>query len=63
MVMLHSRADHVVPFGDSEEPVNNGGLPAAALVAGGSDHWLADPEPLLAMLRACADRCSEVGNE
>ena len=30
-----------------------GGLPASALVEVGSDHRLADPEPLAAMLRAC----------
>jgi hypothetical protein len=29
------------------------GLPASALVEVGSDHRLADPEPLAAMLRAC----------
>ncbi len=52
-VILHSRADDVVPFGDSEELVRNSGLPASALVEVGQDHRLADPEPLAAMLRAC----------
>jgi hypothetical protein len=52
-VILHSRADDVVPFGDSEELVRNSGLPASALVEVGTDHRLADPEPLAAMLRAC----------
>jgi hypothetical protein len=52
-VILHSRADDVVPFGDSEELVRNSGLPASALIEVGSDHRLADPEPLEAMLRAC----------
>src|SRR3954469_744513 len=52
-VILHSRADDVVPFGDSEELVRNSGLPATALVEVGTDHRLADPEPLAAMLRAC----------
>jgi hypothetical protein len=51
--ILHSRADDVVPFADSEELVRSGGLPASALVEVGSDHRLADPEPLKAMLRAC----------
>jgi hypothetical protein len=51
--ILHSRADEVVPFADSEELVRNSGLPATALVEVGNDHRLADPEPLAAMLRAC----------
>jgi alpha-beta hydrolase superfamily lysophospholipase len=51
--ILHSRADDVVPFADSEELVRNSGLPAAALVEVGQDHRLADPEPLRRMLRAC----------
>ncbi|MFO0965624.1 MAG: alpha/beta hydrolase [Gemmataceae bacterium] len=52
-VILHSRADDVVPFAHSEALVRNSGLPAAALVEIGSDHRLADPEPLAAMLKAC----------
>jgi hypothetical protein len=52
-VVLHSRADDVVPLADSEELVRNSGLPASALVEVGNDHRLADPEPLAAMLRAC----------
>jgi hypothetical protein len=44
--ILHSRADDVVPFADSEELVRTSGLPASALVEVGSDHRLADPEPL-----------------
>jgi hypothetical protein len=51
--VMHSRADDVVPFADSEELVRSSGLPATALVEVGSDHRLADPEPLAAMLRAC----------
>ena len=51
--ILHSRADDVVPFADSEELVRNSGLPAPALVEVGNDHRLADPEPLAAMLAAC----------
>jgi hypothetical protein len=51
--ILHSRADDVIPFSDSEELVRNSGLPASALVEIGNDHRLADPEPLEAMLRAC----------
>ena len=50
-VILHSRADDVVPFGDSEELARNS---RATLIEVGTDHRLADPEPLAAMLRACA---------
>ena len=52
-VILHSRADDVIPFADSEELVKNIGLPLSALIEVGRDHRLADPEPLEAMLRAC----------
>ena len=51
--ILHSRKDDVVPFRDSRELVENSGLPASALIEVGSDHRLADPEPLQAMLEAC----------
>jgi hypothetical protein len=54
-VILHSRADDVVPFAHSEELVKNSGLPAAALIEVGNDHRLADPEALDRMLRACGD--------
>jgi alpha-beta hydrolase superfamily lysophospholipase len=52
-VILHSRADDVVPFSDSEELVRSSGLPASALMEVGTDHRLADPEPLERMLREC----------
>jgi hypothetical protein len=52
-IILHSRADDVVPFADSEELVRNSGLASWQLVEVGSDHRLADPGPLAAMLRAC----------
>jgi alpha-beta hydrolase superfamily lysophospholipase len=52
-VILHSRADDVVPFAESEELVRNSGLPASALFEVGTDHRLADPEPLEKMLEAC----------
>jgi alpha-beta hydrolase superfamily lysophospholipase len=52
-VILHSRADDVVPFADSEELVGNSDLPTSALVKVGTDHRLADPEPLEMMLVAC----------
>jgi hypothetical protein len=49
-VILHSRADDVVPFANSEELARNSG---ATLIEVGTDHRLADPEPLAAMLKAC----------
>jgi hypothetical protein len=52
-VILHSRADEVVPFVDSEELVRNSGLPASTLIEVGSDHRLADREPLERMLEEC----------
>jgi pimeloyl-ACP methyl ester carboxylesterase len=54
-VILHSRADDVVPFAHSEELVKNSRLPLLALINVGNDHRLADPEPLAAMLRACEE--------
>ncbi len=44
-MILHSRADDVVPFADSEELVKQRGLPGEALIEVGTDHRLADPEP------------------
>ncbi len=52
-VILHSRADDVIPFADSEELVRNSGLPAYTLMEVGNDHRLADPESLELMLHAC----------
>jgi hypothetical protein len=52
-VILHSRADDVVPFADSEELVRNSRLPAGTLIEVGADHRLADPESQQMMLRSC----------
>ena len=52
-VIIHSRADDVIPFAYSEELVINSGLPQSTLIEVGYDHRLADPEALEAMLRAC----------
>ena len=52
-VVLHSRADDVIPFADSEELVRNSGLPSTALIEVGDDHRLADRAPLEAMRNAC----------
>jgi alpha-beta hydrolase superfamily lysophospholipase len=49
-VILHSRADDVVPFADSEELAKNSG---ATSIEVGTDHRLADPEPLAEMRSAC----------
>ena len=51
-VILHSEADDVVPIADSRELLVRSGLPASSLVVVGTDHRLADPEPLAAMLAA-----------
>ena len=52
-VILHSRADDVIPFSDSEELIANSGLPSEMLIEIGIDHRLADPEPLAMMLEQC----------
>jgi hypothetical protein len=49
-VVLHGRADDVVPFADSEELAKNSGV---TVIEVGTDHRLADPESLAAMLGAC----------
>jgi predicted alpha/beta hydrolase family esterase len=49
-VILHSRADDVVPLAHSEELASSS---KATLIEVGNDHRLADPEPLAAMLKAC----------
>lgn len=51
--ILHSRADDVVPFADSEELARISG---ATLIEVGDDHRLADPESLEKMLEACEMR-------
>lgn len=51
--ILHSRADDVIPFSDSEELIAASGLPAATLIETGSDHRLADPQSLETMLQMC----------
>lgn len=51
-IILHSEADDVVPIADSRELVARSGLPASSLIVVGTDHRLADPAPLAAMLAA-----------
>jgi hypothetical protein len=57
-VILHSRADDVIPFADSEALASRCG---AKLIEVGNDHRLADPEPLAAMLKACEKAANETG--
>jgi len=52
-VILHSRADDVVPFADSVELLANSGLPRELLYEIGTDHRLANSEPLARMLDEC----------
>jgi hypothetical protein len=52
-VILHSRRDEVIPFENSEELVRLSGLSPDSLIEIGSDHRLATPDSLEAMLRAC----------
>ncbi len=52
-VILHSEGDDVIPIAESRELVRDSGLPESSLIVVGTDHRLADPEPLAAMLRAC----------
>lgn len=52
-VILHSRYDDVIPFGDSEELISASGLSSEALVEIGNDHRLTDPESLKKMLSVC----------
>jgi hypothetical protein len=51
-VILHAEADDVVPIFASRELLANSGLPASSLIVVGSDHRLADSEPLEALLAA-----------
>ena len=57
-VILHSQADDVVPFADSQELSEQWPATESALIVVGTDHRLADPESLKAMLEACERMCS-----
>ncbi len=52
-VILHSKADEVVPFLDSVELARNSGLPESALIVVGHEHRLADLESLAKMVEEC----------
>lgn len=51
--ILHSRNDEVIPFSESEELIKVSHLPPEVLIEVGTDHRLADEEPLSVMLWAC----------
>jgi alpha-beta hydrolase superfamily lysophospholipase len=51
-VILHSAKDDVIPIAASRELLQASGLPESALIVVGTDHRLADPEPLQALLAA-----------
>ena len=52
-VILHSRADDVIRFADSEELVSRSNLPPGTLIEVGHDHRLADEQSLEVMHWAC----------
>jgi hypothetical protein len=51
-LILHSQADDVIPFTDSQELLRNSGLPESALIVVGNEHRLANPDSLGKMLEA-----------
>jgi len=58
--VLHSKQDDVVPFANSEELVRNSGLTDMALIDVGTDHRLAEEEPLARMLEACEKEINDL---
>lgn len=62
-IILHSRKDDVIPFGDSQELLANSGLPPEKLIEVGEDHRLAHEESLEAMQDACFDACLPEWND
>jgi alpha/beta superfamily hydrolase len=52
-IVLHSQLDEVIPFAESVELIRKSQLAAETLREVGSDHRLATPESLVAMLEAC----------
>lgn len=52
-ILLHSEADDVIPIAESRELIQASKLPESSLIVVGTDHRLADPEPLETMLEAC----------
>ena len=60
-VIVHSEADDVIPIADSRELLRKSGLPESALIVVGTDHRLAEPEPLKRMLEACLAASQRLG--
>lgn len=56
--ILHARLDETIPFADSEELARVSGC---TLIEVGTDHRLAEPGPLAAMLLACDGAVSTRG--
>jgi len=54
--ILHCRGDDVIPFEDSAGLISMSGLPETSLIEVGTDHRLAEPEPLEALARAVEAR-------
>jgi len=54
--ILHSRGDDVIPFEDSAGLISMSSLAQISLIEVGTDHRLADPEPLEALARAVEAR-------
>lgn len=52
-IILHSRADEVIPYAASEELIFKSGVGSSALIEIGQDHRLADEASLSVMLWAC----------
>lgn len=52
-ILIHSRADEVIPFEHTLELARNSHLSETAIIEVGNDHRLADDQSLAAMLRAC----------
>jgi hypothetical protein len=51
-VILHSMADYVVSFADSEELIHNSDGPASAVIVVGHGHRMNDPDSLAKLLKA-----------
>lgn len=52
-IILHSPADQVIPFGDSELLSANSALPSPTIIRTGNDHRLVDDASLQELLLAC----------
>ena len=60
--ILHSRQEDAIQFTNSLELVRNSGLPESPVIEVGTDHRLAEPEPLAKTLEACEGAINELVN-